>query len=39
MNKNYNAISENTNKSFQPTETASFEFTDFNFHNVSAAET
>lgn len=39
MNKNYNKISKNPNKSFQQTETAGFEFTRFDFSNVSVAET
>jgi hypothetical protein len=39
MNKNYNEIFKNPNKSFQPTETVGFEFFKFAFSNVSAVET
>jgi len=36
MEKSYNEITVNPNKSFQPTETAGFEFSRFDFSNVSA---
>ena len=39
MNKNYNEISKNPNKSFQQTETAGFEISRSDFNNVSATET
>jgi hypothetical protein len=34
MEKNYNGITINPNKSFQPTGTADFEFTGFDFRGV-----
>jgi len=39
MNKNYNKITINPNKSLQPTENAGFEFVRFDFSNASVAET